>query len=107
MKNGYKFHRFQIEDVYNRIFPLLSDQELYSIKQDYLKRSKIKPKLIFPVIKDKTIRSSIIDFLEVKFNLDRTTLYKNSIILEDVEEYFVILYQSDSQKIFIIKKEDI
>jgi len=27
--------------------------------------------------------------------------------LEDVEEYFVILYQSDSQKIFIIKKEDI
>jgi radical SAM superfamily enzyme YgiQ (UPF0313 family) len=107
IENEFGFHRFQIEDVYKRLFPLLDQEDLYLIKQDYLLRSKIKPKLIFPVIKDKETRALLFSYLEKQHSIDRNVLYKNSVILEHTQEYFVILYLQNKKSTFTIKKEDI
>ena len=108
IKNDYKLHRFQIEDVYTRIFPLLSDDELFMVKKDYLLRSRIKPKLIFPVIKDKEKRAMIFDYIENNYDdVQRKKLYKSSVILENISQYFIVLYLKDAKQTFEIKKEDI
>jgi len=107
VENGFKFHRFQIEDVYKRVFPLLNQDELYFIKQDYLCRSKIKPKLIFPVVKDKETRTHLFTHIEKQYSIERNVLYKNSVILEHTDEYFVIVYLQNKKSTFKIKKEDI
>ena len=107
IKNNFSFNRYQIEDVYNRLFPLLTDDEKYNIKQDYLLRSNIKPKIIFPVIKDKEIRALLFDHLEKNSNQEKTKLYKHSVIIEHQEEYFIVLYQQDQKHSFTVKKEDI
>lgn len=107
IKNNFGFHRYQIEDVYTRIFPLLSDDELYQVKQDYLLRSKIKPKIIFDVVKDKRIRAHIFDGIIVKYDIGQAKLYKNSVILEHTDEFFIVLYKPIGKDTFIIKKDDI
>jgi len=107
IENKFGFHRYQIEDVYTRVFPLLSPKELYLVKQDYLMRSKIKPKTIFDVVKDKRTRARIFDTIVANHNVNQAKLYKNSVIIEHTDEYFIVLYKPLGKDTFKIKKDDI
>lgn len=107
IENNFKMSAYQIEDVYRRLFPLLSTEELYRVKKDYLLRSNIKPKLFFDVIKDKETKRKLFIYLEDKEGIDRNILYKYSVIIESKDEYFIVLYQQDNKQSLRVKKADI
>jgi radical SAM superfamily enzyme YgiQ (UPF0313 family) len=101
IKQGHSFHGHQIEDVYKRIMPFLTKKEQTAILKDYLLRSKIKPKIFFDVIKDKSILHTIFENLPYSSN----QLFKHSITLEDSDHYFLVLYEKQVSIPFIIQKD--
>ena len=104
-ENSLALKNYQIEDVYKNIFPLLSDRETFLIKQDYLRRSKIKPKLFFPVIRDKDTRKKVFTYVAKNNKININELYKNSVVIEFENEYFVIIYKNGYQLTFKIKED--
>lgn len=104
-ENSLALKNYQIEDVYKNIFPLLSDRETFLIKQDYLRRSKIKPKLFFPVIRDKDTRKQVFTYVAKNNKININELYKNSVVIEFENEYFVIIYKNGYQLTFKIKED--
>ena len=107
LKNNYPMSKHQVEDVYKRVLPLLNDEEKYSIKKDYLKRSKIKPKLYFEKITKKETKKILFLYIEEKYAINRNILYKHSVVIENNGEYFLALYQQNRTITCTIKKEDI
>ena len=96
---------YQVEDVYKNVFPLLSEREVFLLKQDYLMRSKIKPKLFFPVIRSKETRKAVFQYLSDKHGININELYKNSVVIEFMNEYFVIVYKNGYQLTYKIKED--
>lgn len=107
IENNYKMYKYQVDDVYIRVFPLLSGEEIYSIKKDYLKRSKVKPKLFFDVIRSKAQKKILYHHIEKIKNIDKNVLYKYAVIIENTSEYFIVIYKEGKSHNLTIRKEDI
>ena len=107
LSKAHSMRGYQIENVYKRVFQILDDNEIYLLKKDYLNRSKIKPKLFFSVVKDKTDKQKLFLHIEKTHNIDRNILYKYSVIIENQKEYYIVIYQENKSHNITIKKEDI
>ncbi len=105
MKYNYNMHGYQIEDVYKRVFPHLSDQERHLILQDYLERSKIKPKIFFENNITKQQKKAVFEKLRQSHNLNINTLYKHTAVIHYEEEYTVALYQNNQASLYKIKMD--
>ena len=103
IKNNYPMHHYQIEDVYNYLFPHLTKKEQYLILIDYLRRSKIKPKIFFQNNISKQERSNIIEQLSNLYHLDTNILYKHSTLIKHQNEYTLALYQNNQSTLYNIK----
>lgn len=105
VKHGFKMKNYQIEDVYQNIFELLTEAETFLVKKDYLLRSKIKPKLFFETVKDKTRRREILESITNKYDISLHDLYKHSVIITHDKESFVVVYKHNQTSSFTIKED--
>ncbi len=100
LKYDLKMKGYQIQDIYSSIFPLLNDDEIYLLKQDYLKRSKIKPKIFFENVISKEERKIVLTLISKKHDIQINKLYKHSVIIKNTFEYFCVYYQDNNHKSF-------
>jgi radical SAM superfamily enzyme YgiQ (UPF0313 family) len=103
--NNYSLSHYQVEDVYKRVMPLLNQEEQYNILKDYLRRSKVKPKIFFNVV-SKEERKTLYERLSIKHGIQERKLYKNSITIENNKEYYTVLYHDLTHTVFQTKKEE-
>ncbi len=103
--HNYSMHGYQVDDVYQRVFPLLSPHEQYLTKQDYLLRSNIKPKLFFETIKDKVLKQKLFTHMMETYQIDINVLYKYSVVIHSSDEYFIILYHPTNKQYYTIKED--
>jgi len=106
-QKSYNLHKYQIEDVYNRCFPLFTVSEQYQLKKDYFNRSKVKPKLIFDVVKDKKVKSLLYNYLSNSESIHLNILYKYCVTIENDSEYYTVFYDNNNTQPITTKKEDI
>jgi len=93
-KNKYTFKGYQIEDVYQRLFNFINDELIiYSLKKDYLLRSKIKPKVFWNVDISKEEKGVILKKIAHTSEYSINTLYKHSVISKYKSTYFVVYYK--------------
>ncbi len=104
-KNNYSMKGFQIEDIYKRVFELLNTQEIYLLKQDYLKRSKIKPKIFFDNVITKEERNKVLTGISLEYNIKINDLYKHSVLIDDEHSYFCVYYKNNQNKSFLVLKK--
>lgn len=97
-----KMMGYQIQDIYSNIFPLLNDDEIYLLKQDYLRRSKIKPKIFFENIISKQERNTVLTKISTKHNLLINDLYKHSVLIKKDYNYFCVYYRNNKNTSFMI-----
>lgn len=95
LKEDYGMKGFQIEDIYKRIFELLTEDEIYLLQQDYLKRSKIKPKIFFSNIISKEEKRNVYEKLSTTHNISINDLYKHSVLITKDNKYFCAYYQNN------------
>ena len=106
INKGYSFKGFQIEDIYKRLFDIIDLYEQFKIKQDYLKRSKIKPKIFFENNITKETKNIVYSALSEKHNIPINTLYKHSVLINHQDVYVCALYQQNSCQLFHYQKKD-
>jgi radical SAM superfamily enzyme YgiQ (UPF0313 family) len=104
-KNNYPMHHYQIEDVYHHLFPHLTEKEQYMVLIDYLRRSKIKPKIFFRNDITKQERTIVIEQISNLYHLEKNTLYKHSTLIKYQNEYTLALYQNNQSTIYNIKAD--
>jgi hypothetical protein len=95
LTNNYSFKGYQIEDIYCRIFELLNEQQIYSLKKDYLQRSKIKPKIFFDNPISKKERKRVLEDISKTHSIPLHKLFKHTVLISDGEEYYCALYQDN------------
>ncbi len=100
LRNNYKMKGYQIEDIYSYIFELLTEDEIYLLKKDYLKRSKIKPKIFFDNLITKEERNLVLTKISVSNNIAINKLYKHTVMIKHDLEYFVVFYQNNKNTIY-------
>lgn len=105
VKNNYNMHGYQIEDVYQRLFPHLNPEEKYLILQDYLQRSKIKPKIFFENIITRQTKRIVFEKLATIHKLNINTLYKHSAVIHYEDDYTVALYQNNIATLYKTKMD--
>jgi radical SAM superfamily enzyme YgiQ (UPF0313 family) len=105
LKHNYNMHGYQIEDVYQRLFPHLSEEETYLILQDYLERSKIKPKIFFENNITKQTKRLVFEKLAQLHTLNINTLYKHSAMIYFEDNFTVALYQNNIATLYKIKMD--
>lgn len=105
MKHNFKMKKYQIEDIYQNLFPMLTSTEQFLVKKDYLNRSNIKPKLFFETVKDKEKRKLILEKVHKFHHISLHELYKHSVIIQDQQEFFIIVYQHNQKQSFTIKED--
>lgn len=92
--NNYSFKGYQIEDVYSRLFNYIKDDEIiFTLKQDYLNRSKIKPKIFWQQDISKHEKSVILKELADESDISVNSLYKHSVIIKYKDLYYITYYQ--------------
>jgi len=107
LTNKYSFKGYQIEDVYARIFNFIKDEEIiYTLKKDYLNRSKIKPKKFWQENVSKKEKNSILLKIASENNVSTNSLYKHSVLIKYQNNYYLVLYK-DFKSITYEIKEDI
>jgi len=97
-----KMKGYQIQDIYSNIFPLLNEDEIYLLKQDYLRRSKIKPKIFFENIISKIERNIVLTLLSDKHNILINDLFKHSVLIKKDFDYFCVYYRDNKSISFSI-----
>lgn len=102
-KNNYSMHRYQLEDVYYRLFEHLSTKEQFLVKQDYLLRSTIKPKKLWQTQIDKSTRKTLLNDISTQYHIPLRDLYKHSRIIQYKNTYFIVYYKASTPKHFTIK----
>lgn len=107
LNKNYSLHRYQLEDVYLRLFKHLSPKEQYLIKQDYLMRSTIKPKDIFKDDIEKQTKKNILEQVASMYNIQIRLLYKHTRIIRFEEETFIVYYKGDNPISYTLLKKDI
>lgn len=101
LENKYSFKGYQIEDVYTRIFNFIGDEEvLYSLKKDYLNRSKIKPKRFWKEDISKKEKNKILSKIANDNNISTNSLYKHSVLIKHKNNYFLVLYKDFKRTIY-------
>jgi radical SAM superfamily enzyme YgiQ (UPF0313 family) len=106
LKNNYSFKGYQIEDVYKRLFTFIKDETIiYSLKKDYLNRSKIKPKIFWDNFIDKKEKRKVFEQLSAKNKMDINIFYKYSVIIKYENEYYITLYKNFANNSYIIKDD--
>jgi hypothetical protein len=106
IKNNYSFKGYQIEDVYKRLFSFINDESIiYSLKKDYLRRSKIKPKIFWDNYIDKKDKRKIFEKLSIDNNLDINVFYKYSVVMNFQDEYYIIVYKEFENHTYIVKDD--
>ena len=106
IKNQYSFKGYQIEDVYQRLFTFVKDDSIiYTFKKDYLRRSKIKPKIFWDNSIKKQEKRKVFEQLSIENKVDINIFYKYSIIIKYETEYFVISYKNFNNYYYIVKDD--
>ncbi|QMS84755.1 B12-binding domain-containing radical SAM protein [Candidatus Xianfuyuplasma coldseepsis] len=95
-KHKFKQHGYQLVDVYNNLLLFLPEDHHYSILQDYLLRSKIKPQIFFTQSLTKKERNMVLQQVHNITNIPLHKLYKHSVILKGKSEYFVAYYEDQN-----------
>lgn len=107
LKNGYKMHGYQIEDIYKAFLDTIEEENRFPFYKDYLLRSKIKPKIFFETIKEKPRRKLILETLSSIEDIPIHLLYKHTVIIEYNADYLIVLYQNHKSTYYSIKKTDL
>ena len=94
---------YQVQDIYSNIFPLLDEKEIYLLKQDYLRRSKIKPKIFFKNAISKEERNIVLTLISEKHFMTINDLYKHSVLIKKDFEYFCVYYQNNQNTSYTTK----
>ncbi len=106
IKNNYSFKGYQIEDVYKRLFGFIDDETvIYSLKKDYLRRSKIKPKIFWDNFIDKQEKRKVFEKLSTDNKMDINIFYKYSVVMKYKNEYFIIIYKNLDNYSYILKDD--
>lgn len=105
IKNNYPMHGYQIEEIYNHLFPHLTKEEQYKVQVDYLLRSKIKPKIFFETNMTKPLRNTVLTELSEKYNVNKNILFKHSKTIRFNNEYTTVLYQNNKAHLYILKTD--
>ena len=106
LKHDFSFKGYQIEDVYKRVFGFINDESvIYSLKKDYLRRSKVKPKIFWVNEIDKREKRKVFEQLSDENKMDINIFYKYSVIMKYESEYFVTIYKNLENHSFIIKDD--
>ena len=105
LSNNYSFKGYQIEDIYTRVFELLNDKQIFLLKKDYLRRSKIKPKIFFQNHMSKEERQIVLNKVALEHNIQLHILYKHSVIISNEHEYYCALYQNNTCQTFHVYKK--
>lgn len=92
-KRKFKQHGYQLVDVYKNLLSFLPEDIHYSILQDYLLRSKIKPQIFYPQSLTKQDRNWILQEVHDSTDIPLHKLYKHSVILKGPTDYFVAYYE--------------
>lgn len=93
--NNLSFKGYQVEDVYSRLFSFIQDEDvIFSLKKDYLNRSKIKPKIFWQQDISKQEKSVILKELANKNNISLNSLYKHTVIIKNKDLYYVVFYEN-------------
>lgn len=104
-KHNYSFHRYQLHDIYQRIMPLLDDDEQYLILQDYLMRSTIKPKIFWSDTITKATRRKVLEYLAELTTIPLHLLFKHTRLIASKTDFFIVYYKADIPQSFTIKKD--
>ena len=106
IKNDLSFKGYQIEDVYMRIFDFIQNEKvIYSLKKDYLNRSKIKPKIFWDNFIDKQEKRKIFEQLSTENKIDINVFYKHSAIINYDNEYYITVYKNLENISYTIKDD--
>lgn len=105
-KNNYSFKGYQIEDVYKRLFSYIDDESvIYSLKKDYLRRSKIKPKIFWNNFIEKKEKRKVFEKISKDNRMDINIFYKYSIVMKYRNEYYIVVYKNFKNNSYIIKDD--
>jgi len=105
INKNYSMKGYQVEDVYKRLFEIIDDQKQFLLEQDYLKRSKIKPKLFFKITITKEERNEVLTELSSTQNIPIHLLYKHSVIIRRSNTFFIAYYKNNECKTYIYKQK--
>ncbi|XMB73172.1 DUF4080 domain-containing protein [Mycoplasmatota bacterium WC30] len=102
LSKGYKFHRYQLTDIFIALEEFINDDKITaSIRYDYLKHHKIKPKIYWEnqIKKNEIIRRFHSENLN--YNIDK--LYKYSVVTKYNEDYLITIYYPQKREMHILK----
>ncbi len=103
---NYSFKGYQIEDVYSRLFKFISDKRtIFTLKKDYLNRSKIKPKIFWDEDIKREEKGIILNKLATMNKTPVNSLYKHSVIIKYDNEYYIVMYENFKSKGYEIKED--
>ena len=102
-KHNYGTHRYQLEDLYQRLEETLSDDLTFRIRQDYLEHFPIKPKRYFPSTVDRQTRQTILQRISTTEHIPLHQLYKHSVLLVHGNEAFCAYYQHGNCRSYTTK----
>lgn len=106
LKHEYSFKGYQVEDVYQRLFNFLNDEdEIYKLKKDYLNRSKIKPKIFWDNSIEKPEKRRIFELLSLRQNIDINILYKYSVLIKYKSECYITIYKDLKNHSYTLKDD--
>lgn len=106
LNNSLPFKGYQVEDVYQRLFNFINDEAIiYTLKKDYLNRSKIKPKIFWDNGIDKKEKRKVFEKLSSKRNMDINIFYKYSVIMKYKNEYYITIYKNLKNTSYIIEDD--
>ncbi len=95
--NGFK--NYQVDQLFSNLYNNFknidnSDKLLYLLKKDYLKRSKIKPKIWWTKIA-KARKNELINFISKEIDLSINDLFKYAVIEEYCNCVFIAIYKDN------------
>lgn len=102
LDNDYSFHRYQLFEVFKILEDFLNNDFIYELRYDYLKYSKIKPKIYWEntISKNEILR----DFYKVNKSYSIDDLYKYSVVTNYYNDFLICIYKNNTPNIFIHKK---
>ncbi len=102
--NGFKDYQIDhlFTNLYNYFNNLVDDAKLlYYLKRDYLKRSKVKPKIWWSRT-SKIRRNELVKYISEKLDISTNILYKYSVIEEYNDEIFIAIYKDNIVTTYVL-----
>ncbi len=102
LSKGYRFHRYQLADIFMVLESFIKDEEsIASIRYDYLKHHRIKPKIYWEnqIKKNDIIRRFHSE--NPSYNIDK--LYKYSVVTKYNKDYLITIYYPNKREMHILK----